>query len=328
MTDELLQKYIQGDASEAEREEVTLWIQESPENLKRYRTERKLFEALLWKGDDALHATETVYLDKVDENKLKTGAKVISVRHFFREFVKVAAVVAITLMAVTWFTDEAADSLVSYQKMVVPAGQRAELNLADGTKVWLNSGSTLTFPTSFSDEQRTVKLNGEGYFEVTKNTVCPFVVETNKANIRVLGTEFNVLAYANNDKWETSLLKGSVEVLNTQSEDVAVRLEPNTKVTLNGKQFVKEDIGETSRFLWREGLLCFNNISVKEMFEKVELYYGVTIQVNNKQLLERKYTGKFRTKDGVEHVLRVLRLYHSFTYQKDDETNTITINKL
>ena len=325
MTDELLQKYIKGEASEAERKQVTLWLMESPENTKRYRAERKLFESLLWKEAAKDEREKTRFHVMNQESKGKN--KMIPVRHFLREVCKVAAVVAVTLMAVTWFTDKTPDNVVAYQEMVVPAGQRAELNLSDGTKVWLNSGSTLTFPTSFSDKVRQVTLDGEGYFEVTKNAACPFVVETNKGNIRVLGTEFNVMAYHDNDTWETSLLKGSVEIVNPDFEESVIRLEPNMKVSIRDNQFVKEDIGETSRFLWREGLLCFSNISVKEMFQKVELYYGVTIQVNNERLLNKKYTGKFRTKDGVEHVLKVLQLNHDFTYTKNDENNTIIINQ-
>ena len=79
-------------------------------------------------------------------------------------------------------------------------------------------------------------------------------------------------------------------------------------------------------FLWREGLICFHDISLKDMMEKLELYYGVNIEVNNRNILRNHYTGKFRTGDGIEHVLRVLRLSNRFTYTKDDETNTITIN--
>lgn len=79
-------------------------------------------------------------------------------------------------------------------------------------------------------------------------------------------------------------------------------------------------------FLWREGLLCFNDISVRDMIEKLKLYYGVDIVVNNTRILKNRYTGKFRTKDGVEHVLKVLKLNNKFTYTKNDETNVITIN--
>lgn len=187
--------------------------------------------------------------------------------------------------------------------------------LSDGTKVWLNSRSSLIFPTNFNSDTRNVKLDGEGYFIVTKNAKQPFVVETNKGNVKVLGTEFNVIAYSIDSIWETSLLKGSVEILIPKSVD-KVKLEPNTMVRLIDNKLVKDHIKETDYFLWREGLLCFNNISVQNMIEKLKLYYGVNIIVNNTKIYRKRYTGKFRTKDGVEHVLKVLKLNNNFTYKK------------
>ena len=184
----------------------------------------------------------------------------------------------------------------------------------------------MTFPGSFKGDIRNVKLDGEGYFAVTKNVEQPFIVETNKCNVKVLGTEFNVMAYAADSVWETSLLEGAVEILVPGSNNSGMRLEPNTMASLKGNRLVKGHIKEADYFLWREGLLCFNDISVRDMIEKLKLYYGVDIVVNNTRILKNRYTGKFRTKDGVEHVLKVLRLNNKFTYTKDDETNVITIN--
>ena len=100
------------------------------------------------------------------------------------------------------------------QTVIVPAGQRAELLLADGTKVWLNSRSKLKFPDRFQKDARKVELDGEGYFEVTHQEEAPFTVHTSKYDVKVLGTEFNVKAYKDKEQFETSLLKGSVEVSN------------------------------------------------------------------------------------------------------------------
>ena len=213
-----------------------------------------------------------------------------------------------------------------FNTITIPRSGEYKLVLSDGTKVWLNSRSTLTFPGSFKGNIRNVKLDGEGYFAVTKNVEQPFIVETNKCNVKVLGTEFNVMAYAADSVWETSLLEGAVEILVPGSNNSGMRLEPNMMASLKGNRLVKGRIKEADYFLWREGLLCFNDISVRDMIEKLKLYYGVDIVVNNTRILKNRYTGKFRTKDGVEHVLKVLRLNNKFTYTKDDETNVITIN--
>ena len=314
MNPELLQKYIAGNATEAEKQRVTKWIQENPENMCEYMAQRKLHDMALWR-------TEPV----AEENSRER--KHFSLRGICMEAAKIAAVLAIVLLGTHYWTGKhQVPEDKTWQSIYVPAGQRAELMLADGTKVWLNSRSTLTFPGSFKGNIRNVKLDGEGYFAVTKNVEQPFIVETNKCNVKVLGTEFNVMAYAADSVWETSLLEGAVEILVPGSNNSGMRLEPNMMASLKGNRLVKGRIKEADYFLWREGLLCFNDISVRDMIEKLKLYYGVDIVVNNTRILKNRYTGKFLTKDGVEHVLKVLRLNNKFTYTKDDETNVITIN--
>jgi len=316
MNSEILQRYISGQATEKEKLYVTVWLQESDEHVREYMAQRKLYDIALW------------HTELVATAEKKETAKKRSLHPLWLEFAKIAAVFAIAFIGTYyWFgKDPVKETVPSFQSIYVPAGQRAEIILADSTKVWLNSRSTLTFPGDFTGDVRNVKLDGEGYFSVARNTKHPFIVETNKCNIKVLGTEFNVMAYAGDSIWETSLLKGSVEILLPGSSVNGMRLEPNTMATLKGNKLVKGAIKEPEHFLWREGLICFNNISVKEMIDKLKLYYGVNIVVNNTSILENRYSGKFRAKDGVEHVLKVLRLNIKFTYTKDDENNVITIN--
>lgn len=314
MDTRILQRYIAGEATETEKKLVAGWIQESPDNMCEYMALHKLHDIALWRTEPSVQ-------------KVKVVRKKLSVRSLCIEIAKVAAVVVIVLMgAQYWFGKQQPADVSTLQSIYVPAGQRTEITLADGTKVWLNSRSTLTLPSCFSSDIRKVRLDGEGYFVVASNQEKPFIVETNKYNVRVLGTEFNVIAYAEDSLWEASLLEGSIEIIIPGRTTEEVNLEPNTMASLRGNKLIKGHIKETDYFLWREGLLCFNNISVKDMIEKLKLYHGVDIIVNNTRILENRYTGKFRTKDGVEHVLKVLKLNNRFTYTKDDETNVITIN--
>lgn len=313
MDTELLQKYISGHATEEEKRYVTEWIQQSNDNMREYMSQRKLHDIALWR------------MEPMAEEKEKMR------KHFmwhtlWMETAKIAAVFAIVLLGVNyWFGKQQTDAKEPLQTVYVPAGQRAEIMLADGTKVWLNSRSSMTFPGSFKGNVRNVQLDGEGYFAVTGNVEKPFIVETNKCDVKVLGTEFNVTAYAADSIWETALLKGTVEI-RISGTTKTMKLEPNTMASMKDSQLMKGDIKDTDYFLWREGLICFNDISVGQMIKKLELYYGVDIVVNNTKILTNRYTGKFRTKDGVEHVLKVLKLNNKFTYTKDDENNIITIN--
>ena len=314
MNPELLQKYIAGDATSQEKESVMRWVNESPENMRQYMAMRKLNDISIWRTPPQtnIHVTET---------------KPIS-RRLWTEVMKIAAVAALVFAASHFFlsTRQTLSDSGTLQSIYVPAGQRVELLLADSTKVWLNSRSTLSFPKTFDKDNRIVRLDGEGYFAVTPDSKRPFIVETSKYDIKVLGTEFNVIAYAENDYWETALLEGSVEIYVPDSNIGSIRLEPNSQLSLRDTKLSKNPISRFDYFLWREGLICFNDLSISEIFEKIQMYYDVDIIVNNTNILKNRYTGKFRASDGVEHVIKVLRLNTRFSYTKNDETNTIIIN--
>ena len=306
----ILQKYISGQATEREKQMVTEWIQQSDAHMREYLCLRKLHNIAIWQMKPVLE---------------ETAKKQISWRTIYIEVTKVAAIIALVLMATYWFDKSEPATSESLQSIYVPAGQRAELMLADGTKVWLNAQSTLTFPGNFDGDVRNVKLDGEGYFVVARNEKQPFIVETEKCNVRVLGTEFNVMAYATDSIWKAALLQGSIEIFSSGSMET-LKLEHNTVASLNDNKLIKSSIADMDYFLWRKGLLCFNKTTLRDMIEKLKLCYGVDIIVNNTQILDNRYTGKFRTSDGVEHVLKVLKLNNKFTYVKNEETNAITIN--
>lgn len=177
--DELLMKYIKGETTPEEREKVVRWLDEDPEHMHQYRSLRKLYDISLWSPIEENHQ---------EEKQTRTFKPV------WIEFLKVAAVILITFLGTKAFFD-GKDDPVNMQTVIVPAGQRAELLLADGTKVWLNSRSKLKFPDRFQKDARKVELDGEGYFEVTHQEEAPFTVHTSKYDVKVLGTEFNVKAY-------------------------------------------------------------------------------------------------------------------------------------
>jgi transmembrane sensor len=312
MDKRLLQKYISGDASEEEVREVIEWIMQSDENKREYITRRKLFDISIWRDQPVEETREThkVYFTKTWIIKIASAAAVI------------AFVVAGSYFYISGLHLGKAEQM---QSLYVPAGQRSEVMLADGTKVWLNSGSKLTFPGTFEGKYRKVKLDGEGYFIVTKNKEKPFIVETNRYDIKVLGTVFNVTAYSSDNTWRTSLLRGSVEI-DTPQGNIQMKLVPNTMATYDGKRLVEGMIENNDYYNWRDGLICFDNVSVKEMIEKLELCYGVKIVIKNKRMLSEHYTGKFRVNDGIDQVLNVLKLDNKFTYHKDDDKNLIVIN--
>lgn len=308
MNQELLNKYIAGDATPEEKEEVTRWLDTDKKNMKEFLALRKLYDISIWQQEQTPVAKDKRW----------------TLRSASFELAKVAAIFILAFTIVYSFLINEDNDSAKMQTIFVPPGQRAELTLTDGTKVWLNAKTTFTFPDKFTANNRRVTLDGEGYFDVTKNPEKPFIVNTERYDIKVMGTEFNVTAYSGSSVFETSLLKGAVEVF-SPAKDTKVSLEPHMRTYEENGILKKDTIEHENYFLWKEGLICFYDEPVDKMIEKLQLYYDVKIDVQNKTLLNNRYSGKFRTKDGVEHVLKVLQLNNKFSYEKDNDRNLITI---
>ena len=131
------------------------------------------------------------------------------------------------------------EPVIAYEEFSTPSGQRALLKLHDGTTVWLNARSTLRYPNHFGKNERKVELDGEAFFEVKQNGKVPFVISTEKANIKVLGTKFNVFAYKGHEEFNTSLVEGSVKVYQGESDADALDITPHECVFLSDGKLVK-----------------------------------------------------------------------------------------
>ena len=309
MDEKLLQSYFEGTTTDEQSKLVTEWLDASAANMKNYQRLCRLYEISLWEEQ-----TETV---SAGETKMKR-------KRFLLEILKVAAIFALGFLLHNQLVTQEDD--IAMQTVQVPAGQNARVTLADGSKVWLNAGSTLRFPTRFPGKERLVDLEGEGFFEVQANKEKPFIVSTTGYTIKALGTSFNVNAYKKSDGFETSLLTGRVEVAD-HAGNQKVLLSPNNRVVLEDGKLKTFPIQDSEYFLWREGIICFNE-PLSDVLKKLELYFDVKIKVNNQRVFQNEQycIGKFRSRDGLEHILEVLQLTNRFSFKKDDEKNLVTIN--
>jgi transmembrane sensor len=315
MNTELLIKYIEGDATDSEKVSITNWLDSDHENMKEYLALRKLHDITIW---------QTFPTAKAEQEPASKDSRRLR-KITFSEVMKYAAILVVAIIVSRYiFPELKSVDKVAMQSLYVPAGQRAEITLEDGTKVWLNANTTLTFPNQFSGETREVSINGEGYFDVVSNKLKPFIVKTNKYNIKVWGTKFNVMAYSGNEKFETALFEGSVEVQKSGgSKGILIR--PDQRIFQEKDQLTIAPITDVNHQLWKEGIISFQDESFTELVNKLQLYFDMKIEVKNNKILNNQCTGKFRTKDGVEHILKVLQLRNKFNYTIDEKTNTITI---
>jgi ferric-dicitrate binding protein FerR (iron transport regulator) len=210
-------------------------------------------------------------------------------------------------------------------------GTRTNLLLPDGTVVWLNAGSVLTYPASFSGEKREVTLEGEAFFDVAANATHPFIVHTSTANIRVLGTSFDVKAYERDKTMETTLIKGSIEVTYRKSRIV---LKPNQKLVVAKmidsvaaeerpkdtapevrllKPTIEVHTGAIIETSWTDNKLIFQDEDFKALAEQMERWYGVTIDFDRRELENLRFTGTFQ-KETIRQALEALQLTASFKY--------------
>ena len=316
MNTELLLKYIDGDCTDQEKVNITGWLDSDPEHMREFLALRKLHDITIWQTSPGAKIAL----------RSKGNRSFWTWKPNYAEILKIAAVFLIAIFVSRFLIpDYKPENSIAMQTINVPAGQRAEITLVDGTKVWLNAKTTFTFPNYFSESSRNVTLDGEGFFDVSPNKLKPFIVKTEKYDIKVLGTKFNLLAYSGKGIFETSLLEGSVEVLKS-SGSKGILIKPDERIFQKNNRLIISPIADTNHFLWKEGIISFNDESFSEIANKLELYFDLHIEIKNENILNYRCTGKFRTKDGVEHILKVLQLSNSFRFKIDEKTNTITIN--
>jgi ferric-dicitrate binding protein FerR (iron transport regulator) len=254
-------------------------------------------------------------------------------------FLRYAAVILFTfglswivLKTMTRYIDKdiMAETSLQYNEIYVPYGSKTKVILPDNSTVWLNSGARLRHPVNFNDNQRYVYLEGEGFFEIIKDSQHPFVVYSNGMNITVLGTKFNVLAYADDQLIETTLVEGAIEI--QWLKDVADKqsnasLKPGQKLTLRkeNEQYEFQDIQETGLSIaWMEDRLVFAKERFGDAKIKLERWYGVTVEVFNPEILDYQITGTFE-KQTLEQAMAALSIALACQFKIDK--NLVTVSK-
>jgi len=212
-----------------------------------------------------------------------------------------------------------------------PKGQRTELFLPDGSRVWLNAETKIIYPEKFIGNYRTVHLEGEAFFDVIKNPKKPFIVKTNKLDIEVLGTSFNVRAYAEDKIVETTLVTGKVSVKRfnpkTKKTQKAI-LTPNHQAVFykDQERFVLDQVDVKNYTLWRNGIIVFDNEPFERMVNVLERWYDVDFVIDEKVNSKYNYTMTI-TEESLEEVLQLIkRTTPDLDINKKENVVEITMN--
>ncbi|MDH6305351.1 transmembrane sensor [Parabacteroides sp. PF5-5] len=207
-----------------------------------------------------------------------------------------------------------------FVEMKNPLGMLSSIELSDGTKVTLNAGTILKYPTAFTDKDRIVEVDGEAYFEVVHNKKQPFIVKADNINVRVLGTKFNVKAYKEEKNIEVTLEEGSIEVgLNNQKK--YIRVDPGQQVLYDKFRniFQKKQVDLNYYTAWREGKFYFNSMTFEDIARQLERHFNVHISISPDRLKEIIYTGDFVRQENLEQILRVMTADKRTYYQIDGD---------
>ena len=207
--------------------------------------------------------------------------------------------------------------------IVVPYGKRTSLALSDGSKVWLNSGSQMEFPTQFSEKSREITVRGEMYIEVANDKSRSFIVHTSKFNVSVHGTAFNISDYEDAEK-SVVLVEGSIEFISDYGN---LTMERGEIVAIDRKadQIRYESVNTDEYTSWKEGKLIFRNASISQVLEKVGRYYNIEFKGNHNMLLNKTCSGKLCLTDNIDDVMAVISKLFNTTYRKNENQIIITL---
>lgn len=313
METEKLLLFIKGKLSEQERREVLQWLAQDESHRERLFELEQIYGL---KQQERFSDRERVdYAFSRLESRLGLLSPKKHANKLFRLYSGWAAASFLAFAMIIGSLFYLKDDSMAYHTLLVPAGEHATLLLCDGTRISLNAGSRLDYPSSFDGEQRRVKLKGEAYFEVAKDKKHPFVVDLQGLDIKVLGTKFNVRAYKNENYW-VNLVEGGVEVCTGDGKN-RVTMKPDDQVcyTTGHRLLVKSDVDASASLAWMSGGLKLHGLTLREIANILERKYSVEIHVSP-DLAGELFNCHFDSTITLQEALKLLSESGRFKYRE------------
>jgi ferric-dicitrate binding protein FerR (iron transport regulator) len=323
---DLIGKQLNGEASSQEVSFINTWLQESPSN-------REAYEKLqaIWKDrpQPLLVSSEAVNKawQRVSAKTVASTYNTVQGRFLYKPWAAVAAVVMLVLVA-WWFLvpSERTWEQAALLTLATQPGEKQQITLPDGSVVWLNENSSLTYPETFSALLREVALVGEAYFEVQASPEKPFLINLRKGQVRVIGTKFNVRSIDEEPVIETSVITGRVEFLTEEasSQKSPLLLTPNNRAAYDTRTgeiqvVAAESVLDAS---WKDGQIVFRDAPLHDVARILQRKFRKTVQLSNKQLANCRFTATF-TDEPLEELLDIMALTGEYRFRMENDTVTI-----
>lgn len=308
LSDDIIKKFLTDKCTEEELLEISTWIKASDENARRLFSMEEVY--LLGKYNqkmtpEKIEQAERRLYERLEQKKIKVNRR-LHMQRWMKYTAGIAAIVLFVIGINYW--NQQHYSANDMMAVTTSEGGIKEINLPDGTKVWLNNNSTLRYPGSFSEKERTVFLSGEAYFMVTKNQHKPFVVQSDAMQVRVLGTTFNFKCDNESRTSEVSLIEGEVEVKGNKDEGLII-LSPGQRAELDrhSKRLIVRQVDTKLDAVWHDDLIPFEKANIFTIAKVLERFYNIKIILSPDIHTDRTYSGMLKRKENIESVLQSLQ---------------------
>lgn len=314
----LFSKYFQGKCSKEEYLQILEFIKNRKNDL--------FLDGLLlskWKEikqQEIQIEPDSKVLNSIHHNiALEESGRYVRIIRNYRIALSIAAMFVVAFIAGMLYYSDSFTPEITMQTYSTPYGGKMEIELPDGSQVWLNGGSELTFPNRFADT-RTVKLSGEAFFDVETKPES-FVVESPYGNIKVHGTEFNVKAYEEGD-FAATLEEGSVSFASPSGSEVT--LKPGEQVFLDNNKYKLKTVETELYTSWKDGRLIFHDEPLEKMISRLERWYNVKIELSDKSVKDLKFNGTIEM-ESFSEVLELIKVTTPINYSFNRDTRVLTI---
>ena len=324
--EDIIVRYLNREASNEEKQRLLVWLKEHEDNRKLFSELQTVWQIADYHTDPADEAQKafTRFISRVDSYEMssRTGIQILSAK-----WMTVAAAIIVLLFAGSFWAGRFKSATPQRMYTVVMSkGCKGSVLLPDSSVVWLNGNSKLTYPEAFARKERSVTLEGEGYFDVARNPNAPFFVQTHGMKIKVLGTRFDVKNYAGSSVIGTSLLSGSVEVELTDTKHLSL-LKPNQQLLYNttDRSFSINEVDASEQILWINDQLELSNEKLSDVLRKLSYWYGLEFIIDQDVDTEQRLSFVVR-KESEEELLDILTQISSTRYALKENKVFVTSN--
>ena len=328
--DELIANYLTEGLDKNALDELKTWIAASAENQQYFIRQREIWFSAVSREAASVYDKDKAFenfRNRVESQKeiQSTSRRGFSLSALWRYAAVVAIIIAVGCISY-WQGEVNVKDTFADISVEAPLGAKTKLYLPDGTLVWLNAGSRMTYSQGFGVDNRKVELEGEGYFEVKRNEKIPFFVKTKDLQLQVLGTKFNFRDYPEDHEVVVSLLEGKVGLNNLLREEKEAVLSPDERAVLNKANglLTVESVTASNASQWTDGYLFFDEELLPDIAKELERSYNVKIHIANDSLKTFRFYGNFvRREQNIQEVLEALASTEKMQYKIEERNITI-----